>query len=135
MNARNRRRAAALEAQHTPPALSLQNLETDVHEVDSGSTGDSSSLLERPRPGGEIQAWLREVITSEAAVIIATDHIAQLYGSERGAAALSALSRLLWHDSTWSLDDANQLALSELLQLSLGNPAVRDLVQTEAPRR
>lgn len=58
--------------------------------------------------------------------------IEQLRGSERGAAALVALSTLLWDNSTWSLDARNQSAMHELLELSLQHPGVRDLVQVRA---
>lgn len=60
--------------------------------------------------------------------------IEQLKRSERGAAALSALSDLLWEEATWSLDAQNKLALTWLLAHALRSPDVRAMVQNHGRR-
>jgi len=64
----------------------------------------------------------------------AQTHIHQLQNSERGQDALSALTKLIWTQSTWSLDQQNQIALTHLLAYSLADPYIRGMVQTANTR-
>lgn len=56
-------------------------------------------------------------------------HIQQLQKSERGEATLAHLAKLLGEESTRSLDQHNQIALTHLIAYSLKDPYIRDMVQ------
>ena len=65
----------------------------------------------------------------------AQTHIHQLQNSDRGQAALRCLTKLLSHESTRSLDQQNQMALTHLLAYSLAQPYIRDMVQIAVTKK
>ena len=64
----------------------------------------------------------------------ASGWIDQLKRSERGTAALQAVSDLLWKECTWSLDSGNKMAVTWLIGTALSTPAVRQMVQWHGKR-